>query len=502
MTGIDQQIPGGPVTQNDLRAMYGQFDWTDLKTSAVFTDHVYRDSLINHPTLFDPNAKNAQGEIIDRMSRAGIFAGNVEANIRALNFDRLSLDTIFKNIDRKVGIFEAIIVGILGTAYVKSLTEDEEPLNQLITDGQQALTWENGENLTIGVLGTITIYGAATLFFGPVGFGAVLAFDILSGVRDLSNALEYLEEAFPHAEWLPPIQDAVEVVADTIDNLLPDPITLPTVAIATGELTAHASADVDIAIGFDKAILEGGTSNDLLIQFGSGDVNGGDGRDLIIATGSCEIDGGGGNDIVISFGAASKIDLGAGDDKLMHAGEGSIVNGGAGEDDFWYTDGILIGDASGDDKLSYYGTTLQTAIAWGGADSEWAYFGGLPFVWAGFNGANELVVQDFISLIRQGFNSAIGGSTPDAAYYMYFAGANQNPEAAPSERTAGIRVVELSFEAWQLMEFPVETRTLSENNAMWKFMAEFYKERMPRRTASKSRMSIRWCSISMATGSS
>jgi Ca2+-binding RTX toxin-like protein len=476
----DLTIPGGPGSEDAIRALNSRFTWEAIQTSRVFTDEAYRNHLATQASIFDPNLKNAKGEWVSIVERAAYFDGDVEVAARALGFDRISPTALLKNIDGSVGVYEAVLIGILGTAYAVSTLEVEDPLKQIVQDVREAFTWDNAQDLTAGVVTGITTYGIATYFFGPFGLAAVLAYDALTSVRSLAQALEALEQTFPRFEALHPIQDAVESLANSIDQLLPEfdlEISAPTVSIAQGEMVAHANADIDILIGFDKAKLEGGDSNDILVQFGVGDVHGGGGRDLIVAMETADIDAGAGDDFVLSFGQLSKIDLGAGDDVLLHAGSGSVVHGGAGNDTFFYTDGILIDDANGADTFRWYGVSLENALSWGAAEGGWAFFGdALGLVRGQVNGDGELGVQDMISMARQAMNT---GPLPDDAFLMYFSNFNRDPLSDPSERTAGIRLANIELGAYQLLQGPSEEqRQLANNQSIWELTGQLVKEEL------------------------
>jgi hypothetical protein len=232
--------------------------------------------------------------------------------------------------------------------------------------------------------------------------------------------------------------------------------------ISMANLVVHGAAGDDVILSYNDAIVSGDAGDDLIFAFNSAnqvsarsEITGGDGNDTIlywaaqpVTEASLFIDAGAGDDWVVGLGSPAEIFLGKGNDTFVQAGDGSIVHGGEGKDTFWYTDGIIVTDATGDDTLSYYGFDLDLALAWGGAESQWATFTDMGLVWASFNTDGELVVQDFISYIHSRWDAPANAPF----YKMYFANGNRDPNAPEEDRTAGVRVAGIEFDAASLMD--------------------------------------------------
>jgi hypothetical protein len=344
--------------------------------------------------------------------------------------------------------------------------------------------WTTPEN--IAGLTAFTVAGmTATVLFGPVGAVSMLvlaapeAYDKITG---LISGYRQQYEGDPDWSFIVQLDDFVKGTEREIEKASFVLANFPTllaayimreVVFATGSTVAQGTDGVDYMVHTGFGGLESGAGNDFVVAYSSTkdapagsqpqlEILAGDGDDFIIAVNRLEpgdgqtlgqemrelyIDAGTGNDWVLGLGAA-EIFMGAGDDWLIHAGNGSVVHGGTGKDTFWYTDGVMVADATGEDRLSYYGIGLGLALAWGGAESQWATFVNMPLAWAGFNADGDLVVQDFISLIRSKWDTPANS----ALYNMYFANGNRDPLAPPEARTAGVQVAAVEFDAVKLMD--------------------------------------------------
>ena len=147
-------------------------------------------------------------------------------------------------------------------------------------------------------------------------------------------------------------------------------------------------------------------------------------------------------------------------------GIGSQLTTGEGQDTIDFSQGILITDADGYDRVNFGGRSIDSAIKWGGSESAWAStFGGLVSI--GFNDNGEMVIRSRIHNKPSDLNE-------DAAY-MYLANGNSNPFAASADLTAGIRTAQIEIDSYRVFHNP-EGRSLAENAAIWDFMQLLLKD--------------------------
>jgi len=148
-----------------------------------------------------------------------------------------------------------------------------------------------------------------------------------------------------------------------------------------------------------------------------------------------------GDDEVTSYGIGTKIDLGIGSDKLQISGNGSVIYTGDGDDTV--TIGLLNGnqaylaDASSDDKIVNFGEVLTGGSKWYSSENPWTnWTDGVKY---GINELGELLVKNLL-----------GGE-------LFVANFNNNPFAATNQLTAGIKLYELAWGAYQVFrEAPPE----------------------------------------------
>jgi hypothetical protein len=138
-----------------------------------------------------------------------------------------------------------------------------------------------------------------------------------------------------------------------------------------------------------------------------------------------EIDTGNGNSTIDSSVANLTINFGSGKNTLKSSGPGTIVEVAKGADtiEASHNGQLLVEDASTDDSITYYGSTLTGGVRWGGSESIYAY--GINGERYGRNQQGDLVILDddgnetFIS----GFNFGTDGTN----------------------RTAGLEVLQITF---------------------------------------------------------
>ena len=184
--------------------------------------------------------------------------------------------------------------------------------------------------------------------------------------------------------------------------------------------------------------------------------------DVLKATGvrNAFIEGKAGDDLIIVTGSTGgKIFGGAGDDIIYANQLGIEITGGAGKDFFEFSQGALVTDATGEDRLGFFGISVKTAIAWGGSEATWAYaLGGIVKV--GFNTDGEMVV-----------GSDVIGNAPEN--YMYFAHGNRDPLADDADLTAGVRVGSIQLRVRKLLEPSLPSES---NDTLWAFLQKVMKK--------------------------
>jgi hypothetical protein len=261
LTAKDNLLPDPVNTQDTLRAYYDQISWDDIKQSRVFTDSAYHDAL-SVSSLFDPNLLNAQGERMSQIERAagleelrGNFAFAVK--VQELHFPDLSLAKKFlKDTDGKLSAFDALTYGVLGLAYVKTVSDSEHPFDTLLDDLEEKITFDNAANLGLGVMAGYAAFGTAEFLFGGAGVGAVIALAAAASFDQLKKAVESLSEAFPNWTWLPPIVGYMQGVEDSVGEFIPNfDITLPNIVIADGPLSATGTDYGDFGVGLNEGRL-------------------------------------------------------------------------------------------------------------------------------------------------------------------------------------------------------------------------------------------------------
>ncbi len=127
----------------------------------------------------------------------------------------------------------------------------------------------------------------------------------------------------------------------------------------------------------------------------------------------------------LQFKGYSEIILTGNSDKIKGTGPGTMVKTGDGSDQIEAShDGqLLIEDASTDDRITYYGSTLTGGVRWGGSESVYAY--GVHGERYGRNSQGDLVILD------------------DNGNETFIPNFNFGTDG--TNRTAGIYVIEVSF---------------------------------------------------------
>ena len=221
----------------------------------------------------------------------------------------------------------------------------------------------------------------------------------------------------------------------------------------------------DWLFAIEGADAKGGDGSDLIVSYKwqpiadeseeaeDGSLNGGDGNDILLAFSpdnntdgdALQIDAGAGDDFVFVYNGRAEIRLGDGHDRLLHAGQGSVIHTGPGgetdQDTILFSGGTLITDADGWDRVRVLAGILELRNAYGyeASESEWAFaVGGLIKI--GFNVDDEMVI-------------AYTWET-DPNKYMYLSNGNRDPFSSGEDLTAGIRVANLYFRAWNIMRVP------------------------------------------------
>ena len=141
---------------------------------------------------------------------------------------------------------------------------------------------------------------------------------------------------------------------------------------------------------------------------------------------------------------------------------GTVITGGAGNDEFHFSPGTLITDANGDDKVAMFGYSFDSAVGSGNSESPWAYTqGGLVKV--GANSVGEMVIAS------AHYKTSENSSDGESASYMYLANGNFDPFADSADLTAGIRVADIYWDTYRIMEIP-DGITLADNLGAWDFL--------------------------------
>jgi hypothetical protein len=142
-------------------------------------------------------------------------------------------------------------------------------------------------------------------------------------------------------------------------------------------------------------------------------------------------------------GHATEVYGGGGDDVIHVAGAGSELYGGAGADRFQLSDDVLIGDASGEDGLSFLGLAdLTGGVRQAESETPWAM--GASGVRYAFNPAGEMVVSS--GLLR--------GADGDP-WMTYVAGVSPEdvgPDSVQGERPLGLYVIEKDIDFTRLLD--------------------------------------------------
>lgn len=147
-----------------------------------------------------------------------------------------------------------------------------------------------------------------------------------------------------------------------------------------------------------------------------------------------EIDGADGDDEITFSGAGGKIYGGGGNDILDVDGYAAQMYGGAGADTFHFSDNVLVGDASGDDRMTLSGLIdLTGGVHWEGSESPWAY--GLWGIKYGFNVDGEMVIESAL------FRNAAGD--PLRTYVAGVSTADVGPGSVQADRPLGLYVITL-----------------------------------------------------------
>jgi hypothetical protein len=153
-----------------------------------------------------------------------------------------------------------------------------------------------------------------------------------------------------------------------------------------------------------------------------------------------EIDGGEGNDVIVAVGGGGVIaEGGGGDDTLIVGSLGGEMYGGAGADTFWLGADVLVGDASGEDRMSFLGLDdLTGGVRQAESESPWA--NGASAMRYGFNPAGEMVVSWGADGDR--WKTYVAGVSPD----------DVGPGSVQAERPLGLYVIEKALDFVRLLD--------------------------------------------------
>ena len=261
----------------------------------------------------DLQLRNAAGNLIQASERAALHpnfkqgdateaARRSASKINLLhNTSKLGGDVTGSVGGRTAAALAIGAVAINGGLWVKDQIDAGRSLDDIFSelletvDGDALLA--AGTSLAVGALAT----AAVGVFLGPIGVGALLAWDLISSWDEFREALDSLAEATPDWELLQQVTGFLDEAEGSVRNIIGSiestykSITndvqdlaglfvdaLPKVQIGSGAVVLNGRDGRDLMIGDEGVTLRGLGGNDWLIHKGFGEVLGGSGGDTLV----------------------------------------------------------------------------------------------------------------------------------------------------------------------------------------------------------------------------